>query len=165
MPEMNEEELLNDIEMEIQNIEQVFEISEKKKNKINQEEVLPLLKEHLTFHINNGRTYIYMVAMSANRDENKRCTISCSSGKPICTSGYDIGNDSCYINALEVMDLGNVPLVARIAVNGIVNWIANFPLAKEVFEKHLSPDQENRLKNFCNKYAKHKIEFFQLIGC
>lgn len=117
---------------------------------------------------NTERTYIYiLITNKENEEHNRRLSIRCNSSKPFGNYAYDVNNDSCYVEGIDLANIGHINIGGFISMDKTGNWNIRIPLPESVIDKHLSIDQKKALKSFLAKYNAEKfiVHYIQLGGC
>ncbi len=78
---------------------------------------------------------------------------------------YDSKNHKYYVDCVEYLDLGIIPISFSIKVAKISHWECKIPIIESVIRKYLTKDQKNKLQKFQNEYKDCNFDYFQLTRC
>jgi hypothetical protein len=131
-------------------------------------EDLDWLKESLGVYISQEPIIVYAISIDKEQKEhNLTNSIRCFGGIAFGGYAHDVSKDSYLIQAVEYLQLGNLPFSFVISIPSAGNWKAKIPAPEKVIEKYFSPDQRKALELFREKYKtpKYEIQFIQMLGC
>jgi hypothetical protein len=108
-------------------------------------------------------TQIFTLALHAAR--NKLTSIDAKEGKPLSACTYDSKFNRYYVECVDYLDLGVIPISFSIKVARISHWECKIPMTENVIKKYLNRDQIQSLEKFQARFNDCDFDYFQLVVC
>jgi hypothetical protein len=126
-------------------------------------EDLETIRQTLVLERMNDKVYITATAFNKkNPDKNSIQSIS-ARGESFGGYGYDTVCDSFFVNCVEYVPLGTIPVSFRLSVPGFPAKYA-LPLTESLIEKYLIPTQKKTLQALKEKHPECIIVFVQSLS-
>lgn len=108
-------------------------------------------------------TQIFVLAVHAVR--NVLTPIEYKNGKPLTACAYDVKQGKYYVDCVDYLDLGIIPISFSIRVVRISHWECKVPMTDLVIKKYLTKEQKEKLQAFQDKLKDCNFEYLQLTTC
>ena len=109
-------------------------------------------------------THIFVLAL--NPSKNKLTSIVYKEKSiPIAGYTYDAKFGQYYVDCVEYLDLGTIPISFSIRIDKISRWECKILLTESTIKKYLDQQQLVKLENFKKKNKNCRFEFMQLVSC
>ena len=126
---------------------------------INEKKELQDLKAKLRFTKVDKNTEVTAIAISKTISNNNYKVISCNKGRYLNNVVYDITKDCYYIECLDFLPIGEVPISFEVEMDGIFGWKVDLPIPEVVFRRYLSEDDKKHYDEWKAQFDKD-VEFY-----
>ena len=123
--------------------------------------------DHLVLEVVPERTYIIILAVHTDSDQNNLTRIHCKKGVPIAGYVFDTVTESYHVDCHDYFQLGYIPISLQQRVPGVGNWSQRMPMPEQAIRRFLSPQQKRDLRNFKATYkgSQFGFHYMQIIDC
>lgn len=140
-------------------------------NLIFQEDIIPLeaaikseIKKSIVIKPCSEHSHIYVLAL--NKFNNKLMSIVYKErSTPITGYVYDAKIGQYYVDCVNYLDLGIIPISFSIKIDKINRWECRIPLVESAIKKYLDKGQIAKLKVFKESHKNCQFDFMQLVSC
>lgn len=103
-------------------------------------------------------THVVVVAKSIS-GKNDLLKISCKLGIPVRGYTYDSQTDCYYLEGIDYLNLGSVPLSYKLATKD-GSWQVKIPIPESLLLKNFDSLQKKDLLNFKNNFPEDKFAYY-----
>lgn len=123
------------------------------------------IKKIIHIEQNYFGVYVFALAVHENYELNKKIEIPTHLGTPLTPEVHDTVRDVYYLEGLDVLELGHIPVSYRLIIDDC-DWDTHVPLPLAVIKRYLTQKQKSILSNWMNTFKNQncKIKFVQLLG-
>ena len=122
------------------------------------------IKKSIILKTCSEHTHIFILAL--NPSHNKLTSIAYKEKSiPIAGYIYDAKFGQYYVDCVEHLDLGTIPISFSIRIDKISRWECRILLTESIIKKYLDQQQLAKLENFKKKNKSCRFEFMQLVSC
>lgn len=109
-------------------------------------------------------THVFVLAL--NNSKNKLISIDYKEKSvPMTGCTYDAKFGKFYVECVEYLDLGTIPVSFSIKIDRISRWECKIPLTESVINNYLSEQQIASLEAYKIRNKGCRFEFMQLVSC
>jgi hypothetical protein len=101
------------------------------------------IKRGIKLHQDTCGTYVFVVAVNNNYENNRLLEISCNFGKPLNSEVHDMVKDAYHVEGVDFLEIGMVHVNYRMSIDHCM-WDVDIPLSISVIKRYMTEDQ--RLK-------------------
>jgi hypothetical protein len=122
------------------------------------------IKKSIKIKICVENTHIFVLAL--NSSKNKLISIDYKEKSiPMAGCVYDAKFGKYYVECVEYLDLGTIPVSFSIKIDKISRWESKIPITEPVIKTYLSEQQVANLEAYKIRNKGCRFEFMQLVSC
>ena len=122
------------------------------------------IKNSIKLKICVENTHIFVLAL--NSSKNKLVSIDYKEkSTPMTGCTYDTKFGKYYVECVEYLDLGVIPVSFSIKIDKISRWESKIPITEPVIKTYLSEQQVANLEAYKIRNKGCRFEFMQLVSC
>jgi hypothetical protein len=122
------------------------------------------IKKSITVKTGSGSTHIIVLATHPLRGKLGSIVFK-EKSTPIGGYTYDAKLGKYYVEFVNYIDLGTIPISFFVQVDRIKKWECRIPVREFVIQKYLDKDQKRKLESFKQANKDCEFEFMQLASC